>query len=312
MPITSPDFLPMPFASQGQRIEIPATGAGNGRASWAIGFPPETALPRQAGGVPPHRLDFQGVLNALSQHTFFQQSGSIYPWNANLDYMVGAHVVGTDGVEYVAVQASGANENTGARNPVNDALRQYWQPLKLNLVDLIYPVGSIVELANSTNPNTIWTVTTWQQLEAGRMTIAAGGAYPLGSRGGNAQVTLTVNQMPAHTHTASTNTAGTHTHTRGSMNITGQFNNEGQWGGVTGPGVANGAFYMTRSNNSHLVSPVGGVNSTYNFDASRSWTGATSQNGSHTHTVTVGNTGGGQAVNILNPYLAVNKWQRIA
>lgn len=311
MPITSPDFLPMPFASQGQTIEIPATGAGNGRASWAIGFPPETALPRQAGGVPPHRLDFQGILNALSQHTFFQQSGSIYPWNAALDYMVGAHVVGTDGVEYVAIQASGANESAGAQNPVNDALRTYWQPLKLNLVDLIYPVGSIVELANSTNPNTIWTGTTWQQLEAGRMTIAAGGAYPLGSRGGNAQVTLTTAQMPSHNHAGSTNTAGAHTHTRGSMNITGQFVSTDH---VLYPGEASGAFSAstatdlnTRDHQLHSGNPI-----RFYFDAARTWTGQTSQNGSHTHTVTVGNTGGGQAVNILNPYLAVNKWQRIA
>lgn len=305
MPITSPDFLPMPWASQGQTITIPQAKPENGRASWEQGFPPETAMPKQAGGIPPHRLDMQGALTALSQHIFFQQSGSIYPWNASLDYMVGAHVVGTDGVEYVAIQASGANESAGSQNPVNDALRQYWQPLKLNLVDLIYPVGSIVELANSTNPNTIWSGTTWQQLEAGRMTIAAGSAYPLGSRGGNAQVTIGINQLPAHSHSVTIQAAGAHTHTRGSMNITGRV------GAIAeeGTNYPTGAFYQTSEMG---TGHDGGKDYMVHMDASRSWTGATSQNGSHTHTVTVGNTGGGQTVNILNPYLAVNKWQRIA
>jgi microcystin-dependent protein len=310
MPITSPDFLPMPWAAQGQTITIPQAKPENGRASWEQGFPPETSMPKQAGGIPPHRLDMQGALTALSKHIFFQQSGSIYPWNAALDYMAGAHVVGTDGVEYVAIQASGANEGAGAQNPVNDALRQYWQPLKLNLVDLIYPVGSIVELANSTNPNTIWSGTTWQQLEAGRMTIAAGGAYPLGSKGGKAQVTLSIAQMPSHNHAGSTNTAGAHTHTKGTMRITGSAPANSEAFSIGGTG----ALYASkttgiRNRDGDSDNRVTQINLDTN---SGGWTGATSQNGSHTHTVTVGNTGGGQAVNILNPYLAVNKWQRIA
>ena len=47
------------------------------------------------------------------------------------------------------------------------------------------------------------------------------------------------------------------------------------------------------------------------FDASRSWTGETSQNGTHNHTVDIADTGGGQAHNNLPPYLAMYMWQRV-
>ena len=109
---------------------------------------------------------------------------------------------------------------------------------------------------------------------------------------------------------ARTETAGDHTHTKGTMRITGSApaNSEAFSTGGTG------ALYATRAtgrrnrdgDSDNRVTQI-------NLDTnSGGWTGATSQSGSHTHTVTVGNTGDGQAVNILNPYLAVNKWQRIA
>lgn len=37
----------------------------------------------------------------------------------------------------------------------------------------------------------------------------------------------------------------------------------------------------------------------------------TSSAGSHGHTLTIGSTGSGQAFSILNPYQAVNIWQRV-
>ena len=48
------------------------------------------------------------------------------------------------------------------------------------------------------------------------------------------------------------------------------------------------------------------------FAASRSWTGSTSTNGDHSHTVTVNNTGGGQAHENMPPYLVAYCWERTA
>jgi hypothetical protein len=48
------------------------------------------------------------------------------------------------------------------------------------------------------------------------------------------------------------------------------------------------------------------------FDASRSWTGETSSNGSHSHTVTIVNTGSGQAFSILPPYIKKAWFMKVA
>ena len=81
--------------------------------------------------------------------------------------------------------------------------------------------------------------------------------------------------------TLTTNSTGAHTHTRGTMNITGTAAN-GYRGFLTG---ANGAIYGTGSS-----TDWGGQGSVtsfngFAFDASRNWTGSTSSNGAHTHTI---------------------------
>ena len=106
------------------------------------------------------------------------------------------------------------------------------------------------------------------------------------------ETVLTVDQIPSHTHTGSTSTAGAHTHTRGTMEITGTHGGHAfKYGN---PSLADGAFYFPNTQN-------GGAGATTNcnvynmeFQASRNWTGATSSNGTHTHAITMGATGGGK------------------
>lgn len=57
--------------------------------------------------------------------------------------------------------------------------------------------------ANSTNPGTLFGGT-WQQI-TGRFLLAAGGGYSAGATGGEAAHTLTVSEMPAHSHQITTN-----------------------------------------------------------------------------------------------------------
>lgn len=64
--------------------------------------------------------------------------------------------------------------------------------------DDIYPVGSIYMSVNSTNPRTLFGGT-WTQLKD-RFLLGAGSTYTNGSTGGEASHTLTVNEMPSHTH----------------------------------------------------------------------------------------------------------------
>lgn len=68
-----------------------------------------------------------------------------------------------------------------------------------NLVDMIYPVGSIYITTSSTNPELLFEGTSWQQLKD-KFLLSAGDTYEAGSTGGEAEHTLTVDEIPSHKH----------------------------------------------------------------------------------------------------------------
>lgn len=70
------------------------------------------------------------------------------------------------------------------------------------LIDRIYPVGSIYISTSSTfNPQTAWGGT-WVKTAKGRCLIGANDYnYPLGATGGEENHHLTVSEMPRHRHT---------------------------------------------------------------------------------------------------------------
>lgn len=72
--------------------------------------------------------------------------------------------------------------------------------LKASLRDYFIPVGFILMTeAAEYDPNTAYPGTTWERIQD-RFILAAGDTYAAGSTGGAAEVTLTVDQMPAHNH----------------------------------------------------------------------------------------------------------------
>lgn len=70
--------------------------------------------------------------------------------------------------------------------------------LKSDLANKLYPVGSIYMSVNATNPAELFGGT-WEQIKD-RFLLAAGDAYAAGSTGGEAEHTLTVDEMPTHSH----------------------------------------------------------------------------------------------------------------
>ena len=71
----------------------------------------------------------------------------------------------------------------------------------VNLIDVqsLYPIGSIYISTNSTNPVNIFRFGTWERIED-MFLLAAGSQYSAGSTGGEATHTLTIDEIPAHTH----------------------------------------------------------------------------------------------------------------
>lgn len=78
-----------------------------------------------------------------------------------------------------------------------------------------FPVGAMLFLSGlGEDPNTTYPGTQWDRVE-GVFPLASDADHPVDSTGGEEEVTLTVDQMPVHTHlqNAHTHTQNTHSHT---------------------------------------------------------------------------------------------------
>ena len=168
-----------------------------------------------------------------------------------------------------------------------------------DLVNLIYPVGSIYFSVNDVSPAT-FLGGTWEQIKD-TFLLCSGDTYSSGSTGGEATHTLTVDESPAHTHT------------RGTMDITGYFTGRPHksasksYGGSLQNDVS--GVFTFQIQGSSIGTTAGTAESSglsdckfdkVNFKASRSWTGETSSSGSNA------------AHNNMPPYLAVYVWKRTA
>ena len=164
------------------------------------------------------------------------------------------------------------------------------QEFQANLINLIYPIGSIYMSVNNVSPQ-VFLGGSWEQIQD-TFLLSAGSKHSAGSTGGEETHTLSVAETPAHTHT------------RGTMNITGSLsidptNNNA---GMDATGTGSGAITSTSKQGLGSNSDADGWNvwGGFTFDASKSWTGATSS------------VGGNTAHNNMPPYLTVYMWKRIA
>ena len=132
----------------------------------------------------------------------------------------------------------------------------------LPLLNLVYPVGSIYLSSKNTNPGTLFGGT-WVQIKD-RFILAAGDYYSNGATGGAATVTLTVSNMPSHSHSFTpSGTVGSHSHS---------FTPSGTVGSHTHsftPSGTVGSHTHTGPSHSHSFTPSGEI----------------STNGDHTHLV---------------------------
>ena len=82
------------------------------------------------------------------------------------------------------------------QNPVTQLIAQK------TTLEQVYPVGSIYLSTSMLNPVTIFGFGVWTRIE-NRFLIGAGDLYDGGDEGGEATHTLTVQEMPSHTHSPS-------------------------------------------------------------------------------------------------------------
>lgn len=315
-------FLSSPIAGSGDKTIPPATSqaAGAGRLSQAEGFDAWTSRPIGEGGIPPKREDFNGALYLLSQFLVWYQQGGVMQYSSAISYEPGNEIF-ANGVKYRCLIANGPGTDKGVVAPAADKAVWSNRDLPSVLAGQVTPFYSC-RVGGSDGRRLI----PWGSSDAYEAYVLCDGGSD--GRGGNVpnlmdkfllpstvaqagqtggslnlsipgvtvngtvgETVLTVDQIPSHTHTGSTSTAGYHTHTRGSMNITGFFGADDKAAWLT-----DGAFY-SKNDASQNTSAEGGDGRPWwriLFDASRTWSGSTSESGSHSHSVTMGSTGGGR------------------
>lgn len=95
---------------------IPLTTADPARASFDLGFPPQTMLEIFAGGTPPYGQDVNGVLYMVTAHIAALQAGQPYVYSATVSTAMGGYKIGcvlsmTDGTGLWVNQTNGNSTN---------------------------------------------------------------------------------------------------------------------------------------------------------------------------------------------------------
>ena len=201
--------------------------------------------------------------------------------------------------------------------------------LKENFLNLVYPVGSIYWSSNNTNPGTLFGGT-WTQIKD-KFILAAGDSYTNGATGGAATVTLTVSNMPSHTHSFTpSGKVGSHTHTgpshshglkNGTANVATSTSTSithyiSQYANYNGASRAGDHLDITDDIDREKISITASSTSTSTIYGSTEADG-TGNTGSTapSFTGTAGNTdssGSGSSFSILPPYVVKYCWERTA
>ena len=190
------------------------------------------------------------------------------------------------------------------------------------LMKLIYPVGSLYWSSKSTNPASLFGGT-WVQIKD-RFILACGDTYTsVDATGGASTVTLSVSNMPSHTHsftpsgsvssTTATGTVSNHTHSfswsgshsHNTLGISGRSEtDEGFGGGID-------------CNRNYGANKVVTSSTTLTVEADTTSTQPTFTGDSHSHTFTgtagtTSSNGSGTSFSILPPYVVKYCFERTA
>ena len=153
--------------------------------------------------------------------------------------------------------------------------------VKSKLLDFIYPVGSIYLSVNNVSPAS-FLGGTWEALQD-RFLIGAGDTYAVNATGGSTTHTLTIAELPSHTHEFSGSSIAAHTHT------------------------VNRVVDYTSASNENVCRADSNLNGSYQITSN-----TTSSAGGSSASGSINSVGSNSAHSIMNPYLAVYMWKRTA
>lgn len=192
-----------------------------------------------------------------------------------------------------------------------------------NWLNKVYPIGSIYMSVNSTNPSSLFGGT-WVAWGSGRVPVGVNTSdtdfntvekengtktKSYTPKGTNSGTSITVNQMPSHSHGVTSATAANHTHTLGNST----YPIQGVEGGINASILRerpprNDEEYSFLTGQTKAVRPeIKTFSSTGSAGANVTVTiGATGGGQTHTHTFT----GTASNINVLQPYITCYMWKR--
>ncbi len=175
----------------------------------------------------------------------------------------------------------------------------------------VYPVGSIYISYNNTNPGTLFGGT-WEIIGDGRVLkgISSGTA---GTTGGSSTVTLSMSNIPAHTHTYDKANANTGSHT---LTIAEMPSHNHNVAVIHQNTLSGSGFNYQQGDSSRPWEWLGWTSSgTERWGAGQ--VTSTGGGGGHTHTISTTSTNTGSAgssnptaINVQDPYVTVYMWKR--
>ncbi len=196
------------------------------------------------------------------------------------------------------------------------------------MLNIVYPVGSVYMSVNNVSPAT-FLGGTWAAISGKFLIGADGSTYKAKGAGGASSHVITANELPKHTHAVTVKANGKHSHTRGTLRIQGTITSldENEPLTLADSFTATGALSISNKNEPDNVNTdrgymldsalkKGGHRNTITLDTNlhnaSGWSGATSTEANHSHDTTVAAAGGSVAMSIMPPYYAVYMWVRTA
>jgi microcystin-dependent protein len=131
-----------------------------------------------------------------------------------------------------------------------------------------------------------------------RFIVGAGSGYNPGATGGAATVTLSVDQIPSHSHPGTAAAGGRHGHKIRMSDYDGSFGN-------TDVGGGRGGIITVRNGESNVAGRIGDPTGNKFEQLGGADGGDVDGNGQHTHSVSTEARGGGQAHENRPPYYAL-------
>ncbi|SEQ64836.1 hypothetical protein SAMN05216522_10527 [Rosenbergiella nectarea] len=175
--------------------------------------------------------------------------------------------------------------------------------LRAFMINAIYPVGVTLFFATNQNPNNLFPNTRWQRINGYGRTIrlANEAMSDVLETGGSDSVTLSVDNIPSHSHGFSGNTSS-YDHGTRTTSTNGNHNH----------GIEHRVNNYANSTGGNDVMKTGGGTTFYTKDSGEH--SHTVQIGSHSHSFsgTTGSTGGGQSFITKNEYINLIAWYRVS